>query len=157
MKTHPQFHQKSIIGDKSPYTWRKEAMRRVLPFLLVAVLMLSFFSLAVSFRSSKAIWSGSVYISHFDPPVNPPDAPITKNGSVYTLTDDIQGYIILDQPHILLDGAGHRLIGEGSYSWGVRTFPRAQGNITVMDLDVSGFDLGISLPTEGYPYRMPRP
>jgi parallel beta-helix repeat protein len=155
MKTHPQFHQKSIIGDKSPCTWRKEAMRRVLPFLLVAVLMLSFFSLAVSFRSSKAIWSGIVYISSFDPPVYPPDAPITKNGSVYTLTDDIQGEIVIDQPHIVLDGAGHRLIGGGSNHWGVRTFPRAWGNITVMNLDVSGFDLGISLPTEGYPYWMP--
>jgi len=130
-------------------------MRRVLPFLLVVVLMLSFFSLAVSFRSSKAIWSGSVYISQFDPPVNPPDAPITKNGSTYTFTDDIQGYIILDQPHIVLDGAGHRLIGGGSYSYGVRTYPRAQGNITVMNLDVSGFSQGISLPTEGLPYWMP--
>ena len=130
-------------------------MRRVLPFLSVAVLLLSIFSLAVSFRSSKAIWSGRVYISSFDPPVNPPDAPITKNGSVYTLTDDIQGEIDIDQPHIVLNGAGHRLIGGGSNSWGVRTYPRAWGNITVMNLDVSGFDLGISLPTEGYPYWMP--
>lgn len=130
-------------------------MRRVLPFALMLVVVLSFFSLTANFRPSKAIWSGRVYISSFDPPVNPPDAPITKNGNVYTLTDDIQGAIIIDQPYIVLDGAGHRLIGDGSYSLGVQTFPRAWGNITVMNLDVSGFDRGISLPTEGYPYWMP--
>ena len=74
---------------------------------------------------------------------------------MYTLTDDIQGEIDIDQPHIVLDGAGHRLIGGGSYSYGVRTYPRARGNITVMNLDVSGFDRGISLPTEGWVYWMP--
>jgi parallel beta-helix repeat protein len=126
-------------------------VRRFLLLCLVTVLMISFFSSSASFQLAKAVWSGDVYIS-YDGSISPPNAPITINGSVYTLTDDIQGQIRIDHAYITLDGAGHRLTSVGSV-YGVRTMPRAVfGNITVMNLGVSGFNYGISIPSFGYPY-----
>jgi parallel beta-helix repeat protein len=45
--------------------------------------------------------------------VAPADAPVSVNGIIYTLTDDIAGNIVIEMSYMTLDGAGYTITGAG--------------------------------------------
>ncbi|WGM89490.1 MAG: NosD domain-containing protein [Candidatus Bathyarchaeum tardum] len=69
--------------------------------------------------------------------------PITKNGHVYSLTDDIVGHtIVVDCDDVTVDGAGYVIQGNGN-STGV--FIKNRNGITVQNMQISNFYYGIQL------------
>jgi parallel beta-helix repeat protein len=78
---------------------------------------------------------------------------IQRDGNVYTLTGDVNGYLnssfgdlkgflLIMRDNIVLDGAGHTLQCNGT---GVGIFLRSMHNVTVKNFNLEGFAVGISL------------
>ena len=83
-----------------------------------------------------------------DGSVDPPTAPIQRNGEIYTLTDDIIGYTIaVERDNAVLDGGGYMLQGNGN-STGV--FVKNQNGITVRNMEIRNHLYGIRLLTDVY-------
>jgi parallel beta-helix repeat protein len=88
----------------------------------------------------KAYWQGTVYI-RADGSVDPTWAPITSlDNFTYVLTDDIFGSVVIYRDNIVIEGAGHTLLGnETGIDLKNRDF------ITVKNLIIRGFSVGVSL------------
>jgi parallel beta-helix repeat protein len=83
-----------------------------------------------------------------DGSVDPPTAPIQRNGEIYTLTDNIAGYTIaIERDNVTLDGGGYTLQGNGD-STGV--FVNNQNGITVKNMEIRNHFYGIRLLTDLY-------
>jgi parallel beta-helix repeat protein len=81
--------------------------------------------------------------------VDPPDAPIHKDGTVYTFTQNIivnnsRIGVIVEKNNIIIDGARHILQGNGE---GVGIFLAEVSNVTVTNLEVKYFEFGIWVNT----------
>lgn len=88
------------------------------------------------------------FIIRSDGSVDPPTAPIQRNGDVYSLTDNIIGYTIaVERENIVLDGSGYTLQGNGN-STGV--FIKNLNNVTVRNMEISNFYYGIRLVSDVY-------
>jgi hypothetical protein len=79
-----------------------------------------------------------------DGSVTPQDAPIKQNGNTYILTDDCYGTIRIQKSNIILDGAGHILMGpyNGSQTnvWVVGNGPEQSSDLVAEY--IIGIDLG---------------
>ncbi len=72
--------------------------------------------------------------------INPSSAPISTTDNItYTFTDNISGSITLERNNTIIDGNGFTLqgLGDGIYC------PSSIGNVTVRNLSITGFTLGI--------------
>lgn len=114
-------------------------------FLAIMLLLLLVNTLALAFDISfvKA-WTGGKVIIMSDGSINPSTAPIQRNGSIYTLTDDIfcDSGIVIERDNIILDGAGYTLQGIGNATWTGIWFSE-RNNITIKNMKISGFYWGI--------------
>lgn len=72
--------------------------------------------------------------------VNCSDAPIQRNGNRYTLTGDIYGEIIVLKDNIVIDGAGHKLLGRG-YNETYGVIINNRNNVALINTEISGFHL----------------
>lgn len=120
-------------------------LNRTIALIAPMLLLLSLLALVSSTQPAKA-WNGTVYIET-DGTVNPSDAPIGRNGSIYTLTDNIysdgDGILVL-RDDIVIDGAGHTVQGaETAFSMGISLNGRS--GITIRNLVITAFDYGIFL------------
>lgn len=99
---------------------------------------------ATSVRSTEGSWSGTIYI-RVDGSIDPSDAPIQKNGDMYTLTSNIiggaAGGIVLQRNHTLIEGSGHTLQGSNYNGNGIHL--NGITNATVRNITVTGFLTGI--------------
>jgi len=78
-----------------------------------------------------------------DGSVDPPEAPIQRDGNLYTLTDDIYLPIVVERDNIVVDGAGYALQGTGSED-GIYLSDR--NNVTIKNMEIKAFDyIGIHL------------
>ena len=78
-----------------------------------------------------------------DGSVDPHDAPISSDDNiVYTFTDDIHDFIVVERDNIVIDGAGFTLQGNGT-GRGVDLTDRS--NVTVQNMQIKAFELGIWL------------
>ena len=78
--------------------------------------------------------------------IEPPAAPILKNGDVYTLTEDLRNYcIIIERDNAMLDGAGHeiRWFGYDRLYYGVTISQRTK--VTIKNMNITNFLIGINL------------
>lgn len=80
------------------------------------VLVLVFFLVdCFDFKYVKAQDFAAIVITEYE--VNPPEAPIKKNGKLYIFIGDISGRIdIFQATNIILDGAGDTLKGDRAWS-----------------------------------------
>jgi parallel beta-helix repeat protein len=99
------------------------------------VLALVFMAFAVVPMNVGAIYTGDVTIKS-DGSVDPLGAPISKVGTIYTLTDDISGSITIEKSGITLDGAGYTLEGSGG---GEGIYMDSQSKITINNFNIKGF------------------
>jgi parallel beta-helix repeat protein len=88
--------------------------------------------------------SGPIYI-RADGTVDPPEAPIQRNGNSYILTDNITSDtdgIVVEKSDITIDGGGYTIKGDTTgnafYLYGI-------SNVTVRNARIAGFDYGIYL------------
>ena len=76
-----------------------------------------------------------------DGSIDPATAPIQQNGNLYTVTDDISGYLVLERNYTTLNGAGHHargvygpLLVQVGYDWIVN----GTTNMTVTNVVIDG-------------------
>jgi parallel beta-helix repeat protein len=84
---------------------------------------------------------GTIYIRS-DGSVDPPTAPIQRDGDVYAFTDNINDSIVVERSNIIIDGAGYKLQGDGTgYGFYLGTI----NNVTIKNCNISKFIVGIHL------------
>jgi parallel beta-helix repeat protein len=98
-------------------------------------------------------WGSPIYI-RADGTVYPCCAPIQRNGTLYSLTDNIQSItnaIIIEKSNVTLDGRGYTLrgsgVGYGFDLWGV-------DNVTIRNTSINGFLQGVSLVLSSNDYLL---
>lgn len=89
--------------------------RKTVSGMLLVLLIASILTSTFIIRPVKA--EGIIYI-RADGSVDPPDAPIHRDGDIYTLigniTSDTDG-IAVERDNIVVDGAGYTVQGTGAY------------------------------------------
>jgi parallel beta-helix repeat protein len=75
-----------------------------------------------------------------DGSIDPPTAPIRRDGDLYTFTDNIYGWIGVDRSNTVINGAGYTVQGTGaSYSYGISI----TSNVRIENTNIKGFAVGI--------------
>lgn len=93
----------------------------------------------------RATWASSAVKIKADGSIEPGDAPLTRVGETYILTDDIAASgngILVERGNITLDGNGHSVTGPGR---GYRRGITLEGavNVAVRNIRVKGFYYGV--------------
>jgi parallel beta-helix repeat protein len=109
--------------------------------IMLTLLLTSMLSLAFNVQPAEA--SGTIYI-RADGSIDPPTAPIQRNGDIYTFTGDVYANVIIERDSIVVDGAGYTVQGAG-FGSGIGIHLNGGYNITLKDLKVTKFDYGIRL------------
>jgi parallel beta-helix repeat protein len=125
--------------------FKGEGMKRIASGIVLMLLLMAMFSLALHIKSTKAEWTGTVYI-RADGSIDPPDAPIiTYDNITYTLTGNIVSTgdgIVVEKGDITLNGSGYTIQGPSGGS-GVNI--KDVDNITIRDCHIIFFQKGIYL------------
>jgi len=107
--------------------------------LMLALLLIVMLTLAFNIQPAKA--SGTIYI-RADGSIEPPTAPIQRDGDLYTFTDNIYDEIVVKRSNIIIDGNGYTVHGRGIVdSQGIDL--SAVSNVTIKDTNIEGFFSGI--------------
>ena len=120
--------------------------KNVSSFFTILCLLSTVFliGLASNIQPVRAI--GTIYI-RADGSVDPPDAPIHRDGDLYTLTDNITcdaDGIVIDRNDTTLNGAGYTL--RGSYATGSRGIDLSErSNVTIKNANIKSFFYGVYL------------
>ncbi len=113
--------------------------RRMLSATIIALLLTS--TLIAAFNIQPVSGSGTIYI-RADGSIDPPTAPIQRDGDIYTFSDNINGSIIVERNNIIIDGANFTLQGPGDV--GITLENRY--NVTVRHMNIMAFSIiGIDL------------
>ena len=121
--------------------------KEILLRIMLAIFILNLFSIALTSSVSEA--NDSIYIRS-DGSIDPPTAPIQRNGNVYTLTGDIYDKtIIVEKDDIVMDGNKHTIQGTGIHLSKGLDLSNREG-VTVKNIRVGGFYYGISLNSSQY-------
>jgi hypothetical protein len=93
-------------------------------------------------------WTGNVYIRS-DGSVDPPDAPILRNGDLYTLMEDIGSVygIVIERNNMTLDGAGNILQHVGIHDQDVGIWLSGTTNVTITNIEIKEFRYNMHLET----------
>jgi parallel beta-helix repeat protein len=113
--------------------------KRTVSGITLTLLLIGMLTLAFNISPVKS--SGTIYI-RADGSIDPPTAPIQRDGDVYTFTDNIYESIVIQRGNIIVDGAGYTLQGLGS---GNGFYLSGINNVTIKGTNIKGFDWGISL------------
>ena len=115
--------------------------KSALTLLLFIVL---FYAFIQSLKISTVRASAAIYI-RADGSIEPQDAPIQKNGDIYTLTGNVSSEndgIQIERNNMTLDGLGYVIQGAGTaYSAGVFLVNRT--NVTIVNVKVKSFSYGV--------------
>jgi hypothetical protein len=79
-------------------------------FVIFITLLFSVASLPLvtNFASAQSV---EIVTIKADGSIEPANVPIQQNGDVYTITDNIQQYLVLERNYTTLDGGGHHVSG----------------------------------------------
>lgn len=114
--------------------------RNVSPTVFLTLLIvIGVFTLTNDIRKVGA--EGTIYIRP-DGSIDPPTAPIQRDGNVYAFTDDIYEKIVVQTNDVVIDGKCYSLQGSGSGS-GFDLSRR--NNVTVRNTRITGWNYGIHL------------
>jgi parallel beta-helix repeat protein len=111
--------------------------RRTVSAIMLTLLMISMLTLAFNIQPVKA--SGTIYI-RADGSIDPPTAPIQRDGNVYALTGNIisdTNGIVVEKDDITLDGGGYTIQGTSGSSRGIDLSYGT--NVTIKNAWVTGF------------------
>jgi len=89
----------------------------------------------------SVVWgSGTIYI-RADGSIDPPTAPIQRNGDIYIFTSNIYETVEVQRDNITVNGNGYTLQGGTDYGF----FLSERNNVTIKNTRITGFSTGISL------------
>jgi parallel beta-helix repeat protein len=109
--------------------------------MLLTLLMLSMLTLAFNIQPVKAA-GGTIYI-RADGSVDPPTAPIQRNGDIYTFTGNIYDSIVVERDNIVVDGNGYTIQGPSSLDHGI--FMNGKSSVTIKRTRIVGFTYGLTI------------
>ena len=125
--------------------------RRIVSAIMLILILTNLLSLAFNIQSVGA--EGTIYI-RADGSVDPPTAPIQRNGDSYVLTDNITSStdsdgILIERDNMTIDGNGYFMLGTGEFNSALGTYPNGIGvsgrnNITAKNLNIEGYGVDIS-------------
>jgi parallel beta-helix repeat protein len=127
--------------------WRRGQLRKETAILITELMFMSLFLVAFEIKPTMA-WEGTVTILA-DGSIDPPTAPIQRDGDTYTLTTTIytEEYggngIVIERSDIILEGAGYGVRGPLYDDQGVRL--AYVQNVTVRNMMVKGYVVGVYL------------
>jgi parallel beta-helix repeat protein len=113
--------------------------RKMASAVTLTLLLASMLTLAFNIQPVKA--EGTIYI-RADGSIDPPTAPIQRDGDIYTIVDNINDSIVVERDNIVVDGASRTLQGSG-YGNGIAFSGRS--NITIKNMQIMDFGIGIYL------------
>jgi len=112
--------------------------KKVVPGVMLTLLLVGMLTLTFNIRTVKSDWGGTVTI-RADGSVYPPTAPIaTIDNVTYTLTDNINGSVIVERSNIIIDG--NKYVVQGFRLWEANV-----NNVTIQNTNIKGSDFGILL------------
>jgi len=112
-------------------------------FVLLAFVLALLSTAVVMGLVRPVVARGTIHIRS-DGSVDPPTAPVQRNGNVYTFTDNIYDMIVVERDNIVVDGAGYNLQGTGAwYSKGIDLTRRS--NVTIKNMEIKEFFFGVWL------------
>jgi len=118
-------------------------MKRTVSAILLVILLTSMMYSA--FKTIPAEAAGTIYI-RADGSIDPPTAPIRRDGNIYTFTGNITSDsdgIIIERNNVTLDGAGYTVQGIGSdVSKGIGV---SGNNVTIKNVEIATFGYGVFL------------
>jgi parallel beta-helix repeat protein len=126
---------------------RIELLRKTVSGIMLTLFLIGMLTLAFNIQPVKA--EGTIYI-RADGSIDPPTAPIQRNGDVYTLTaniiiDVVADGIVVERSSIIVDGAGYTLQGSG-LPWEGNGFDCSGiNNVTIRNTNIEAFYQGILL------------
>jgi len=116
-------------------------MKKTVAGIVLILFLTSMLTLAFNIRPVKAT-NGTIYI-RADGSVDPPTAPIQRDGNVYTFTSNIyDNSIVIERDNIILDGNGFTLEGTET-GFGIELFSRS--DVTIKNIRIKAFVHGIYL------------
>lgn len=140
-------------------------LKTVVAFLLSALLvMMIMMGPAHSQTSTQTIFVKP------DGSIEPANAPIIRDGDIYTFTENAYSPLVVQKAGIIIDGAGHTLRGKYNGTkedtWMIGTGPTSNGtkvlwtigidmatptigNLTIKNLIIENFSIGMYLWTQG--------
>ena len=117
--------------------------KRIVSGIMLSLLFVGMLTFAFNIQPVKA-WTGTVYV-RADGSIDPPDAPIQRDGNVYTLTGNITSDangIVVERDGIVVDGAGYTVQGAGS---GTGIDIERRSNVIIKHIKIKTFATGIDL------------
>jgi parallel beta-helix repeat protein len=128
---------------------RKKMERKIVSgIMLTLFLLISMLTLAFNIQPVKA--SGTIYI-RADGSIDPPTAPMQRNGDTYTLTGNITSDadgIVIERNNMTIDGGGYMV--QGTTNEGAGIYLSGRSNITIKNMRIIGFRSGIRLELSNY-------
>lgn len=123
---------------------RKIAGTSFIVALLFSVVCLIFVGLA-----GAELWPPpilEIYIRS-DGTVVPSTVPIQRAGSIYTFTGDLtNSTMVVERDNIVIDGAGHKLQGNGEW-WDIAITLENRRNVIIKNIDIRDYARSIQLTT----------
>ena len=119
-------------------------LKKIFSRIVLTLLLTSLSTLAFNIQPVKS--TGGIII-RADGAVDPPTAPILRNGEVYTFTDNIFDEIVVERSNIIVDGNGYILQGSGSKSGFVLV---GINNVTIQNTHIQKFATAVALDKSSY-------
>jgi parallel beta-helix repeat protein len=117
-----------------------ELFRKTVSGILLFLLLVSMLTAAFNIKPAKA--EGETIYIRADGSIDPPTAPIQRDGDVYTFTDNINDSIVVEKDNIVIDGAGYTVEGTGGGK-GIDLTGRSK--VTIKNMTIKNFQYGIYL------------
>ena len=121
----------------------RDLLRRIFPEIMLILMLIGSSAFTIKVQPVKA-WTGTVYI-RADGSIDPGDAPIQRDGGIYTLTGNITSGgdgIVVQRDNIVIDGTGHTVQGtEAQRSRGIDLWNRH--NVIITNLEIKMYGYGI--------------
>lgn len=130
---------KVIIGSAACYKTEGERLKSLIFAFILSFVLVGTLIMIRGIQTVQA--SGTIYI-RADGSIDPPTAPIQRDGDQYTFMDNIYDSIAVERNNTILDGAGYTVQGAGT---GTGITLSSRSNVTVKNAIVIGFNYGIYL------------
>jgi parallel beta-helix repeat protein len=117
-------------------------LKKLKVLFIISLILTSMIGLSLNIHAVEALWT--IYI-RADGSIDPPTAPIQRDGNLYTFTNNIYDGIVVEKSGIVIDGNGFMLNGSSSYHSGYGFNLTNVSDVTIRNSNIAGFGSNIFL------------